>query len=382
MSAAEVDPRVSGQHPSGPTDASWGDTGSGPRARESTVKDEGAQRLVGRVLDGRYAITGVLARGGMGVVYEADDVLLDRPVVVKVVAPDSSDPSSGPRLVREARVACRVQHPFVVTVFHLGLLDERDPYVVMERLVGSDLTTHLRQHGGTPISLRVAVDLLEPVAEALGALHEHGVIHRDVKPDNIFVLAGTTYPPRVKIIDFGLALPDPQTTQRYTAVGKLLGTAEYIAPECACGEPASASSDVYALASIAYEMLSGQLPFSGSGVDLLVTKTIATPAPLTDKISTPWAADVGAVLMQALDRDPRKRPSAVDLVVGLRAIADREWVDAPATAIKDPSNAFVAADTMPQTVVHVNPAKIPPLMWATFATAVLALLAALAGLVH
>ena len=133
--------------------------------------------------------------------------------------------------------------------------------------------------------------VLEPIAEALSALHQIGVVHRDVKPDNVFVLAGPAQPPRVKLIDFGLALIDSRTAARFTATGKLLGTAEYISPECARGGPASAASDVYALAMTAYELLCDELPFGGTGVELLLGKT--------REAVTQWQASLKASQSQA-----------------------------------------------------------------------------------
>ncbi len=300
----------------------WGKS-EGPRSvREPVAADDPAHQLEGRLLDDRYEITGVLARGGMGVVYDGMDRLLDRPVVVKVVAPDVTDPTSGPRLIREARIACRAQHPFIVTVFHLGLLDDRDPYLVMEKLEGKDLSSYLAESTRGPLSLATVVALLEPIAEALSTLHALGVVHRDVKPDNVFVLAGPAQPPRVKLIDFGLALLDSRTAARFTATGKLLGTAEYISPECARGGPATAASDVYALATTAYELLCGELPFGGTGVELLLAKTRERPRSLGEKVEASWVARADEVLARALDRDPSKRPSVMELVRGLRAIVD------------------------------------------------------------
>jgi serine/threonine protein kinase len=299
-----------------PTALLWG--GLGRRERRAAVApDDPASRNVGQLLEHRWMITGVLGRGGMGVVYDALDRLLERRVVVKVVAPRLRDPRGTDRLVREARLACRVQHPAIVTVHHLGVLDGA-PYLVMERLEGRDLETLLIEQG--PFDLETVVAIADPIAEALDALHAAGVIHRDVKPANVFLLGGRLDRPRPKLIDFGLAILDQQTSARLTQVGHILGTPEYIAPECARGAAATPASDVYALATSIFELLTDELPFEGKGIDLLVAKTRAEPARLAGLTREPWARAVDAVLARALHADPAARPSASELVAELRAI--------------------------------------------------------------
>jgi serine/threonine-protein kinase len=277
-------------------------------------------QLVGRVLDDRYEVVGVLGEGGMGVAYEAHDRMLERPVVVKVVAPDSNDGAASDRLMREARLACRITHDAIVTVHHLGMLPTREPYLVMERLVGRDLGAIVHERGA--FDLGEVTALLEPIASALEALHAGGVVHRDVKPDNIFLLDGDVRRARTKLFDFGLAMVDRDTADRLTATGRILGTAEYMAPECARGGAASPAADTYALAVTAFELLTGQLPYAGSGIEALIAKTTTPAQRLSEYRSEWWVADADRLLALALSNDPSARPTPTELVTGLRLVTE------------------------------------------------------------
>lgn len=301
-----------------PTALLWGGAARRKAPRAPVPSDDPARFRLGRILEDRYSLTDVLGRGGMGVVYDGFDHLLERPVVVKVISPRASDAKSSARLVREARLACRVQHPSIVTIFHLGLLDD-EPYLVMERLEGRDLEGLASEHG--PLDLETVVALLDPLAEALDALHAAGIVHRDVKPANVFVLGGRLERPRVKLIDFGLAILDEQTSARLTRVGLVIGTPEYIAPEVARGAKATAASDVYSLATTIFELLTGELPFEGAGIDLMIAKTRTEPRRIAQLTTEPWATDVDAVLARGLARDAGERPSASELLAEVRRIA-------------------------------------------------------------
>jgi serine/threonine-protein kinase len=333
----------------------WGTPIGGRRTRPPS--------LVGRTLDGRYEITRVLGEGGMGVAYEARDRLLDRGVVVKVVAPSSSDPSASDRLMREARLACRVVHDAIVTVHHLGMLETREPFLVMERLSGRDLGSIATEQGA--LSIGVVAALLEPIAGALAALHAHGVVHRDVKPDNVFVLDGDLRRARAKLIDFGLAVVDADTAARLTETGHLLGTAEYMAPECARGAAATPASDAYALAVTAFELLAGHLPHEGSGIEVLLAKTTTAPRRLSELRNDRWVAQADALFARALAMDPAERPSVLELAAALRAIADR-------------TNERAREETQPAIAVAVRSERVPAtssgsIAWISFVASMLAL---------
>lgn len=282
-----------------------------PPAPQPVAADHPARGLVGRILDDRFSIDDVLATGGMSVLYLATDSVLERPVVVKVMrAAAGNDRGAGQRLVREARSACRVQHPSIVTVFHMGLLETQEPYLVLEHLDGMDLEQLLFANG--PLSARDTAAVLEPVADALGALHDAGIVHRDVKPANMFLLGGRLHRPRVKLVDFGLAYLDAVSAERLTRQGLVLGTPEYLAPECARGVRAEPSADVYSLAISAFELLTGSPPFVGSPIDVLLEKTKKEPPSLAARVNEDLG-ELGEVLQRALGRRPQDRPTMEEM---------------------------------------------------------------------
>ncbi len=313
-----VRPTDASKRGSAPTALLWGGSARRKAPRAPVASDDPARFRLGRILEDRYSLTDVLGRGGMGVVYDGFDHLLERPVVVKVISPRAADAKSSARLIREARLACRVQHPSIVTIFHLGLLDE-EPYLVMERLDGRDLEGLAGEHG--PLDLETVVALLDPLAEALDALHAAGIVHRDVKPANVFVLGARLERPRVKLIDFGLAILDEQTSARLTRVGHVIGTPEYIAPEVARGAKATPASDVYSLATTIFELLTGELPFEGAGIELMITKTRSEPRRIAELTPEPWAREVDAALGRGLAKNATDRPTASELLAELRRIA-------------------------------------------------------------
>lgn len=274
--------------------------------------DDSASSLVGRLLGGRFRIDRVLARGGMGTLLGGHDEVRATPVVVKVVGGAlRREVVASERLLREAKLACRVQHPSIVRVLDLGMLETLEPYLVMEQLVGEDVASLMARERS--FSLAEVIDVARSIGEALAELHASQIVHRDVKTENVFVLADAALQPRVKLIDFGLAILDDETMTRITGSGHLLGTAEYIAPECVRGERATAASDVYALATTLFEMLAGRAPFAGASmVDVLVRKS-REPAPRFSEIARRHA-HLDPFFAVALDRDPRKRPTALELV--------------------------------------------------------------------
>jgi serine/threonine-protein kinase len=292
-------------------------TASGVRAPTGRVEGSGRRpaprALVGSVLADRYRLTRMIGRGGMGVVFEAQDLVIERPVVIKILAPEiAGHAPSAMRLEREAQIAARAAHPRVVAILDLGKLETGEPYLVMERLVGHDLAACLETWGS--LSLREALGILEQTADALDHLHGVGIVHRDLKPANVFVLEGA--PLRVKLIDFGLALLDDATHARLTRSGVLVGTAQYLAPEVARGAAPTPASDVYALGCIAYEMLSGRAPFEGAAVEVLAAK-IGRDAPRLDA-SGHASPEVASIIAAAMSRDPHDRPSAAAFVRALR----------------------------------------------------------------
>src|SRR5581483_3884190 len=216
-------------------------------------------------LAGRYRVDRLLGRGGMALVYLAHDEALDRPVAVKLLSDTlAADEEYRARFLREARVAARLAHRNIVRIYDAGEQDGR-PYIVMECVPGGTLDQVLLTRGRLLPAEAVAVAI--QVCDGLDCAHAAGLVHRDVKPQNLLVAADGT----VKIADFGIARP--LEAPRLTATGIVLGTAAYLAPEQSEGEPVTAAADLYALGAVLYELLTGRPPHTaGSLVELLVKR--------------------------------------------------------------------------------------------------------------
>jgi serine/threonine-protein kinase len=254
---------------------------------------------VGHLLDGRYRVEASIARGGMATVYRALDIRLDRVVALKVMHPElAADEDFVARFITEARSAARLSHPAVVSVFDQGE-DGETVYLAMEYVEGRTLRQVLRDHGR--LLPAHALDVIDPVLAALQAAHAAGIVHRDVKPEN--VLVGDDG--RVKVADFGLAraLTDASTVTR----GLLLGTVNYISPEQALGEPATPRSDVYSAGVMLYELLTGRPPHTGLTDFVVVRRHIEedVPAPSLVESAVPTRLDV--LVQRATQREPRRR---------------------------------------------------------------------------
>jgi serine/threonine-protein kinase len=256
-------------------------------------------------LDERYLLLRRLAFGGMGEVWEGSDVVLDRAVAVKILRAELADDDAFRRRFRaEARTAGRVPHPGIASVYDYGetSVDGKGlAYLVMELVPGEPLSAILAREGalGTDRTL----DVVAQAARALHAAHEHGVIHRDVKPANLMV----TPDGRVKVTDFGIARPDDH--EPLTATGQVMGTAHYLAPELARGRAATPASDIYALGVVMYECLAGRRPFEGDDQIGVATAHLAEePPPLPGTIAPEVRALVGA----AMEKDPQRRIGGAD----------------------------------------------------------------------
>lgn len=233
---------------------------------------------VGVTLSGRYRLQRLIATGGMGQVWEAVDSRLGRRVAVKVLKQEfSSDPEFLERFRAEARTVAMLNHPGIAAVHDYGETDMdgegRTAYLVMELINGEPLNSVIKRTGR--LSLRHALDMLEQTGRALQVAHTAGLVHRDVKPGNILITPNG----QVKLTDFGIA--KAVDAAPVTQTGMVMGTAQYIAPEQALGEDATAASDVYSLGVVGYEAVSGRRPFVGDGALTVAMKHIKeTPAPL------------------------------------------------------------------------------------------------------
>src|SRR5438093_11190082 len=224
------------------------------------------------LLAGRYSIERELGRGGMGIVLLARDVALDRPVAIKLLPPHLATlPDERDRFLQEARTAAGLAHPNIVPI-HLVEAHGDLVFFVMGFVDGETLRYRVELAG--PLPPRLATKLLQEVAWALGAAHQRGVIHRDVKPDNIMIERATE---RAVVTDFGIALGRRATE---SLGDPIVGTARYMSPEQACGEPVDARSDLYSLGATFFYALTGRAPFEAANVPAILTKHVYEPAPL------------------------------------------------------------------------------------------------------
>lgn len=265
----------------------------------------------GHVLRERYELTSRIAVGGMGEVWRAHDRQLDRTVAAKVLRPDLvGDTASLARLRAEARNASRVIHPNVAVVLDHG---ERDGtgFLVLEYVPGEPLSRLLGREGTVPAHR--LLPLLAQCARGLHAVHEAGVVHRDVKPSNVLITPDGT----VKLTDFGVSLGTGQPA--LTAAGMVMGTAQYLAPELALGRPASPACDIYALGVVAYEALVGRRPFTGrTQVDIAMAHVDTPLPPLPDAVP----AAVRDLVTAMLAKDPADRPAtAADVAERMERVA-------------------------------------------------------------
>ena len=276
---------------------------------------------------GRYSIVGEIGRGGMGIVFLARDVALDRPVAIKMLPPDlAASARHRERFLREARTAARLSHPHIVPIHSV----EEHPgavFFVMAFVDGETLGARVARQG--PLPGAEATRIMQEVAWALSHAHAHGVVHRDVKPDNILVERGTG---RVLVTDFGIARRgDPVDT---SGEGRVIGTPRYMSPEQAAGDATDGRSDLYSLGAVAFFAVTGRAPHEGESSVKIMAKVVTAPSPCV----ADHRGDLPGTLTAAIDRCLAKSPgdrfgTAEELAVGLRsAIASMSDVPVPVRA--------------------------------------------------
>ncbi|HEX2880141.1 MAG TPA: protein kinase [Polyangiaceae bacterium] len=272
-------------------------------SKSKSIRQKPEDPILNKVIAGRYRLEARIGEGGMGVVYRARHVLIDRVVAVKLIRPDlRGETHLRAWMLREARAANRVDHAHIIDIHDIGETDEGELYLVMEYLVGTPLSAEIAR-GQMP--MQRAVDILEQMGAALARAHDLGVVHRDLKSDNILLTARGGRKDFVKILDFGLAAlaHDPRLAPK----GAVFGTPEYMSPEQARGEQAGPQSDLYALGVLFFEMLTGQLPFRSSDRDTLLEMQRTSPAPRPTAMRKDCHPVAEQIVMRLLEKDARRR---------------------------------------------------------------------------
>ncbi|MBI5488373.1 MAG: protein kinase [Deltaproteobacteria bacterium] len=292
---------------------------------EQVMTEEGATNdpMVGRTIEGKYEIVRRIGEGGMGSVYEARHLLLGKKLAVKVLLPEvAGDPEVVQRFHNEARIAASLGHENVIEITDMGTLPSGSPFIVMELLQGESLAQRLEEVGRLPTS--EAVRILAPVLDALAVVHEAGVVHRDLKPDNVFLARrsgaeGTRTV--VKLLDFGISKLRCAETGNFhlTRTGTVLGTPYYMSPEQASGcKDLDQRADLYAVGVMLYEMLVGRRPFEGDTYNALLAAILTRDPPRPRALCPDIPEALEAVVLRAMSREAAQRfPTASDFLHAL-----------------------------------------------------------------
>ncbi|MBM3669977.1 MAG: Stk1 family PASTA domain-containing Ser/Thr kinase [Actinobacteria bacterium] len=286
--------------------------------------------LLGEVIDGRYRVRRLVARGGMATVYEAVDLRLDRVVALKVMHPHlAADPEFVARFEREAKSAARLNHPHVVSVYDQGASDGL-VYLAMEYIPGRTLRDIMRAQGR--LSPQQAFAIIEPVLGALSDAHRAGFVHRDIKPENILI----TDDGRVTVADFGLARA-MATSSTSATTGMIIGTVAYLSPEQVETGSADARSDIYSTGICLFEMITGRLPHAGESPLAIAYQHVNSDVPAPSQFASGIERDVDAVVITATRRDPHRRYASVDdFLADVQRV--RRALPAPETWSSSPSH--------------------------------------------
>src|SRR3569623_1318945 len=311
--------------------------------------------MIGRTI-GNYIVRDKIGEGGMGVVFRAEHPHINRRVAIKVLHPGADrNPEVVHRFFNEARAATEIRNEHIVEVLDFGTLPEGMPYLVMEWLDGESLGSLLRTPRKLPLG-RAALSM-SGCARALRAAHGKGVVHRDLKPDNVFLVRRDGEPDLVKVLDFGIAklLATGMPVQYQTQTGAIIGTPAYMSPEqCRGAKEIDYRTDVYALGVIGYQMLPGQLPFAAEALGALLLKHLTeTPAP-ADSLEPSVPAPVSQILARALEKEPEKRPGLDEIMFIMDAVAAADAVPRPAgsTMTAARSARFASTGTGPAPGAH------------------------------
>ncbi len=276
---------------------------------------EGRDPLIGRVLEGRYRVESIIGRGGMGTVYRGVQLATKRDIALKVIRPEWADePSAVERFLREGRAASLLSHPHTIRILDFGESDDGDLFLVLEFLSGRTLRNVLKAEGFLPEAraAKIACEIAQSLAEA----HQAGLIHRDLKPENVMLVDVVGDPDFTKVLDFGIAksLRSDTWDSPVTRAGQVVGTPQYMAPEQALAESQlTPAVDIYGLGVMLFEMLSGQLPITGSGAVGIMLAHVRDAVPELPA-SAGVSGEVRDLVRRMLTKDPQSRPSAEEVV--------------------------------------------------------------------
>ena len=286
----------------------------------------GVDPMIGRLINGRFEVLSRLGAGGMGVVYRARQVGIDRIVAIKTLLKDrATDDKVVQRFKNEARAVSRLNHPNTIRIFDFGQMDDGTLYFAMELLEGRSLDKAIRQDA--PFATRRTLHIMAQMADSLAEAHSKGIVHRDLKPENVYLSQVGGDPDFVKVLDFGVARMREQDSSQgtMTQAGVIFGTPRYMAPEQARTMAVDARADIYALGIIWYELLTGRTPFEADSPLAILMKHIQDPVPAMaaarPDVSVP--AEVEALVMRCLEKSPdRRMPSAAALAVEIRSLLE------------------------------------------------------------
>ncbi len=320
--------------------------------------------LIGKVLAGKYRIDARLNEGGMGSVYKATHMLMEKTVAIKVLRPSlAADEKIVARFSREARAASRISHPNALSVTDFGEDEDGIVFLVMEFLSGRTLKQVIRDEGRLPLP-RI-VEIMRQIGDALVAAHAQGVVHRDLKSDNIMLLDTTSTGDYAKVLDFGIAKinePEGKFDGDLTAPNLVIGTPQYMSPEqCAQDSEIDSRSDIYSLGVILYEMLVGHVPFSGESATIVMMKHLQEPVPSVLEERNDIPPPVGRVVARAMAKIPGNRYQKVeDLIEDLTIASGMIVPGAVAASAETPAISAPLADDADEVTVVRKREEFPP----------------------
>lgn len=284
----------------------------------------------GKMISDRFRIIKLLGEGGMGEVYLAEHTYLNKKVAIKLLRPEiTSSNEAVQRFYQEAKSAARIKHESIIEIYDFGKLDDGTIYLAMEFLEGSPLAD-IMLNG--PLDLARAIDFIIQIADGLGAAHAEGIIHRDMKPENVFIVRDRTGRERVKILDFGIAKMSSGEGEGHglTKTGTIFGTPHYMSPEQAMGRQLDHRTDIYSMGVIMFELFTGSVPFKAESFMGILTQHITTPPPAPSAYRPDLPPQIEQIILKAMDKDPNHRYQSMgELILDLQRVAAELGIGTP-----------------------------------------------------